>query len=106
MALPPISQATLGPEFAIPSVGGTTTGAGEESSGVGGFGEALGGAFDKLVETQQTAIQQSEALALGQAPDIQTVAIDIERANLSIQLATQVRNRAVDAYHEIFRMQV
>ena len=30
----------------------------------------------------------------------------VERANLSMQLAVQVRNKAVDAYNQIFRMQV
>jgi flagellar hook-basal body complex protein FliE len=97
----------LGPEFSIPQVTGSESATGQEGvAGAGGFGKALGGALEKLAETQQTATEQSQALALGKAPDIQTVAIDVERANLAIQLATQVRNRAVDAYHEIFRMQV
>ncbi|MFN8224896.1 MAG: flagellar hook-basal body complex protein FliE [Gaiellales bacterium] len=107
MALPPVTGIGLGPEFAIPKLDGAKATTGQEGvEGAGGFGKALGSAFGKLVETQQTAMEQSQALALGKAPDIQTVAIDVERANLAIQLATQVRNRAVDAYHEIFRMQV
>jgi flagellar hook-basal body complex protein FliE len=32
--------------------------------------------------------------------------MEVERANLAMQLAVQVRNKAVDAYHEIFRMQI
>jgi len=104
--IPGIGQA-LGQEFSIPPVTGSDSATGQEAAaGAGGFGKALGGAIDKLVETQKTATDQSQALALGKASDIQTVAIDVERANLAIQLATQVRNKAVDAYHEIFRMQV
>ena len=107
MAITPIPGIGVTPEFSIPSVTGAEKGAGSDAAGgTAGFGKALGGALEKLVETQQTAMEQSQNLALGKAPDIQTVAIDVERANLAIQLATQVRNRAVDAYHEIFRMQV
>ena len=32
--------------------------------------------------------------------------MDIEEASLSLQLAVQVRNKMVDAYQELFRMQV
>jgi flagellar hook-basal body complex protein FliE len=106
MAITPIPGIGVTPEFSVPSITGAQKGAGSDAAGPAGFGKALGGALEKLVETQQTAMEQSQNLALGKAPDIQTVAIDVERANLAIQLATQVRNRAVDAYHEIFRMQV
>ncbi len=32
--------------------------------------------------------------------------MEIERASLALQLAAQVRNKTVDAYQELFRMQV
>ena len=34
------------------------------------------------------------------------VVTDVEKANLAMQLAVQVRNKAVDAYKEIMRMQI
>jgi len=45
-------------------------------------------------------------LALGQIDDIHQVTIAMEKATLSLQLAVQVRNRMVEAYQEISRMQV
>ena len=53
------------------------------------------------------AASVSGALATGQATDITSVVADaVEQANLALQLAVQVRNKAVDAYQEIMRMQV
>ena len=48
----------------------------------------------------------TEALASGQAPDLHSVTIAAEKATLSFQLAVQVRNKALEAYQEIMRMQL
>jgi flagellar hook-basal body complex protein FliE len=93
-------------EFRIdPLVGQPTTTAADPGSGAA-FGSALSGALQELSKTQQSADAQSQALALGKTTDIAGVAMEVERANLAMQLAVQVRNKAVDAYHEIFRMQI
>jgi flagellar hook-basal body complex protein FliE len=97
----PIQPVTAAAELQVPPLG-----AGVEQSGGTGFGEALGDAVQRLGELQTRADASSQALALGNASDIVAVTMDVERANLALQLAVQVRNRAVDAYHEIFRMQV
>ena len=52
------------------------------------------------------AAKSSEAIATGQSQDISKVAMDIEEASLSLQLAVQVRNKVVDAYNDLFRMQI
>jgi flagellar hook-basal body complex protein FliE len=92
-------------EFRIDKVAGDTTTAVDPGS-ASGFGSALSGALEGLAKQQQSADVQSQALALGKSTDIAGVAMAVERANLSMQLAVQVRNKAVDAYHEIFRMQI
>ena len=66
----------------------------------------LGGQLEKLSALQDDAAQQSQALATGQAGDVATVAMSVERASLGLQLASQIRNKAVEAYQEILRMQV
>lgn len=45
-------------------------------------------------------------LAAGQAPSLHEVMIHMEEAKLSFQLLAQVRNRLLDAYQEVMRMQV
>jgi flagellar hook-basal body complex protein FliE len=72
----------------------------------GGFGGALGNAIQKLDDSLQQATDSSNALATGQATDVTQVVNDVQRASLELQLATQVRNKAVDAYNDIFRMQI
>jgi flagellar hook-basal body complex protein FliE len=76
------------------------------ASGGGGFGSALMQSVDKLNSLQQNADASAQALATGKATDISAVAMDVERASLALQLASQVRTKLVDAYQEIFRMQV
>lgn len=92
-------------EFRIDKVAGDTAAATDPGS-ASGFGSALVGALEGLAKQQQAADAQSQALALGKTTDIAGVAMEVERANLTMQLAVQVRNKTVDAYHEIFRMQI
>jgi flagellar hook-basal body complex protein FliE len=107
MAITPISPAAisgvspLGPEF---QVSGVTQGA-NASSGTS-FGSLLTGQLDSLNAMQQNAATQSQALATGQAADPSQVVMDVEQASLAMQLAVQVRNKAVDAYQELFRMTI
>jgi flagellar hook-basal body complex protein FliE len=83
-------------------------GAGETGSAGegGGFGSLLAKQLDKLDRLQQSADGQTQALATGKATDVASVVMEVERASLALQLAVQVRDKAVDAYHEIFRMQI
>jgi flagellar hook-basal body complex protein FliE len=95
-------------EFRIGGLAGDKAGTATDPGSVSGsgFGHALTNAIEGLVKEQTGADAQSQALALGKTTDIAGVAMAVERANLSMQLAVQVRNKAVDAYHEIFRMQI
>lgn len=70
------------------------------------FTEVLGAALDKLNGEQIQADQMTEALATGQAPDLHSVMITSEKSMISFQLAVQVRNKALEAYQEIMRMQI
>jgi len=70
------------------------------------FGDLLDNAVGKLDDLQQQATTASQQLATGQATDVSQVALQVEQASLALQLATEVRNKAVDAYQDLFRMQV
>lgn len=70
------------------------------------FGEFLNQAIDKVNEQQKTSEKMTEALASGQAPDLHSVMIAAEKATISFQLAVQIRNKAMESYQEIMRMQM
>jgi flagellar hook-basal body complex protein FliE len=75
-------------------------------TGDSGFGAMLGDSINALTKTQTDAATQAQALAGGQASDPTAVVMAVERAQLSMQLAGQIRNKAVEAAQEIFRTQV
>jgi flagellar hook-basal body complex protein FliE len=104
MALPPINPVSgLGAEFQIPKIDVATP---TKATGGDDFGHMLADQIGKLAQTQVEGAQHAQELATGQAEDVSEVVMAVERASLSLQVAAQVRNKAVEAYQEIFRMQV
>ena len=71
-----------------------------------GFGSMLGGAMKSLAATQQEAASAAQALATGEATDPTAVVMAVERAQLAMQLASQIRTKAVEAAQDIFHTQV
>ena len=110
MTVPPIdpSFVTSGAEWSVPSVDGTAGAAGAtQPAGSGsGFGAMLTGQLGKLEGVQDQAAQASQALATGQATDPEAVVMAVERAQLSMQLASTLRNKAVEAFNDVFHTQV
>jgi flagellar hook-basal body complex protein FliE len=49
---------------------------------------------------------QVRQLAAGETDNLHQVMVSLEEAKLSFQLALQVRNRLLEAYQDILRMQV
>jgi flagellar hook-basal body complex protein FliE len=86
------------------SVGGEPAARGADPAG--GFGSMLTNAIGDLEQTQNAAAAQSQALATGQTNDLSSVITAVQEAQLSMQLAAQVRNKAVEAYTEIFHTQI
>lgn len=79
--------------------------AGAAGSG-GGFGQALGNAVKGLNDQLANASDQAQSLATGQTQDLTGVVMSTEQAAVELEVAAQIRNKAVEAYQEIFRMQV
>jgi flagellar hook-basal body complex protein FliE len=100
---------TIDPSFAVSGADWqiqpveSTSPAGDSTSD---FGSMLGDSISALAKTQNDAASQAQALATGQADDPTAVVMAVERAQLSMQLAGQIRNKAVEAAQEIFRTQV
>jgi flagellar hook-basal body complex protein FliE len=93
-----------GPEFRIDPIAGPAEAA-PASDGVG-FGDLLGKSLQSLAASQQEAADSATALATGQAEDPTAVVMAVERAQLAMQLASQIRTKAVEAAQDIFHTQV
>lgn len=78
----------------------------EEQGGQLPFADVLKDALAKVNEYQLQAEEMAQKLATGEIEDIHQVMIATEKASLSLQLAVQARNKIVDAYQEIMRMQI
>jgi flagellar hook-basal body complex protein FliE len=70
-----------------------------------GFLETLRGAMDQVNQLQQTADAKVAGMLDGNGMDVHSAMIAVEKADLSFQLMMQVRNKIVQAYQEISRMQ-
>jgi flagellar hook-basal body complex protein FliE len=66
----------------------------------------LSNSLQGLSDLQTEAASQSQALATGQASDPTSVVMAVERAQLAMQLAGQIRTKAVEAAQDIFHTQV
>ena len=106
MPVPPIDPnfAVSGPDWnvgGVEPVDGTAAQPGSE-----GFGGMLTNAISKLSESQTQGAGAAQSLVDGTASDPTSVVMQVERAQLAMQLASQVRNKAVEAYTDIFHTQV
>jgi flagellar hook-basal body complex protein FliE len=81
-------------------------GAGAAPNPAEGFGKVMEEMVGKVSDLQQNADQSIQALATGQSKGLHEVMLAVEKASVSFQFLTQVRNKAVEAYQEIMRMQV
>jgi flagellar hook-basal body complex protein FliE len=86
------------------NVGGTQPAATGEAAG--GFGNVLTGQISKFTDLQNQAADASQQLATGQATDPTAVVMAVERAQLAMQLAGQLRTKGVEALNDILHTQV
>lgn len=71
-----------------------------------GFGQMLTESIEKVNEAQLSADKSIKELAAGRTKNIHETMLKIENADASLKLMMQVRNKVLDAYKEIMRMQV
>lgn len=69
------------------------------------FGEYLTNALNGVAEQEANVQRLNEQFLLGQV-NVDQVMIASEQALLSLQLTTQVRNKVIEAYQEIMRIQI
>jgi flagellar hook-basal body complex protein FliE len=70
------------------------------------FSEYLNSALMKVTDMENHAAQLNEDFALGKTDNIPEVLIAGEKANIALQFTMSIRNKIMDAYTEIMRMQI
>lgn len=70
------------------------------------FGDALKKQMNTINDTQAAADNAQQTYATGGDIELHNVMIATEKAELSLQLAMQIRNKAVAAYQEISHMNI
>ncbi len=108
MIIPPVGG--LGAGLPVSPAEGLAQGghaAGTAAGGqAGGFGGELTEAISSLEQTQNSASAASQALATGSVSDPEAAVVTVEDAQLAMELASQVRNKATEAATSIFNTQV
>lgn len=70
------------------------------------FGSMLGEGISRLDNGLQAADAQLRAMAAGKDVAVHDVMISMEEARTGLMFMVEVRNRAVEAYQELMRMQL
>lgn len=108
MSIVPIGAVGAG----VPITG--TTGLVDVRSGAPGVGETTNKPFSQLIShlmndanVQQVQSDKAvEGLVKGETNNVHDVVLSVAKADLSFRLMLEVRNRLLDSYQEIMRMQV
>ncbi|HKK33994.1 MAG TPA: flagellar hook-basal body complex protein FliE [Desulfomicrobiaceae bacterium] len=79
---------------------------GQAEKGGRGFADVLQSSVEKVNDAQLQADEAVGKLHSGEAKNIHEVTIALEQADISLRLMVKMRNKAMDAYQEIMRMQV
>lgn len=83
-----------------------TLGINETSNHGNDFAAFLNQALDKVNRQQMNEQNLTDKFVSGELKDVHTLEIASQKASLGLQLTVQVRNKVIEAYQEVMRMQV
>ena len=70
------------------------------------FGDYLKSAIDSVNEAQLKADEESIKVITGESEELHQALIAAEEARLQMELVMQIRNKLIESYQEITRMQI
>ena len=70
------------------------------------FADVLKESIGKVNELQLNAEAAMEKLSKGEVKDLHEVLVAVEEANLAFMTMMQIRNKLLDAYQELMRLQM
>jgi flagellar hook-basal body complex protein FliE len=100
MSNPVTALGSIGAISALPKLSSL-----QPADGQGGFGSLLSSALQQVNQLSGGAEQQIGSMLKGGSQDMSTVMIAVEKADVAFQLMMQVRNKIVNAYQDIEKMQ-
>jgi flagellar hook-basal body complex protein FliE len=95
----------IGSIGSVPSIAPATTGATPAATPGAGFGDALTRMLQSASDSEDHANSAVGSMLDGSG-EVHDAMIALQRAELSLQLTVQVRNKLVSAYQDIMRMPV
>jgi len=84
----------------------STIGATDAAGAGGSFVDSLGQAMQSLNGQLNTADASMADFASGGSADIQTVMLDMQEASIGLKVGIAVRDKLLEAYSEIMRLQI
>jgi|SRR6185312_5752095 len=70
------------------------------------FADTLNDAIGSVNELQKSSDTATQNLATGRTDNIAEVMVAADKADIALRLMVQVRNKIIDAYQDIMKMQV
>ncbi|HHY92282.1 MAG TPA: flagellar hook-basal body complex protein FliE [Firmicutes bacterium] len=70
------------------------------------FGQVLGEYLQEVNQLQLDAVDKTRQLVAGEDIELHQVMLAAQKAEIALELTQTVRNKVVEAYQEIMRMQV
>jgi len=95
----PVTPTDTGSQSVVGSGDGTAKVAGD-------FSKFLNDALGQVDALQTNADTVSAQLATGQITDMSTVMVALQKANLALSLTVATRDKVLDAYNQVMRMQM
>ncbi len=71
-----------------------------------GFADTFREALQGINELQKNAAATGEQFVRGEITDLHQVMIDAEKARIGLELMLEIRNKLIEGYQELMRMQL
>ncbi len=88
-------------QMETPAVSSSSSVPGDKS-----FADTLKSAISEVNQMQQVSNKKMQELSVGKTDNVADVMITAEKADIAMRVMVQVRNKVIDAYNEIMRMQI
>jgi len=78
----------------------------EVSDAASNFGNILNSTIEKVNQTDLNGDKAITQLHTGEAQNLHEVVLAVEEADMAVRMLVQMRNKALEAYNEIMRLQI